>query len=194
MFSQLRQRWLSILLGIVIGAALILMVYKGRGQLSGTSTSNGSGAPTGSCISGSTYTDSATGNQWTCTASVWRSPMPIQTGWLSCTQATPCASSATTFYTTGSATTLYRITASVNCSSSALAATAILTIKYTDPSNTVQTLVMGTATCTTLGAASLSSLIQSVAIQNATVVQYSVAVVSAPNYQARIAVYQEGVN
>jgi len=119
---------------------------------------------------------------------------PAQQGWISCTQATPCASAATTFYTTGGATTLYRINASVNCTSATAAATAILTLKYTDPSSTVQTLTVPTATCTTLGSGSVAFMLQSIAALNATAVQYNVTVVNAPNYQARIAVYQEGVN
>jgi len=45
--------WLSI--GIIVHA-----------QLSGSSTASGSGAPTGSCIDGSSYVDSSTGYQWTC--------------------------------------------------------------------------------------------------------------------------------
>jgi hypothetical protein len=113
-------------------------------------------------------------------------------GWISCTQAT-CASSATTFYTTG-VTTLYRINASVNCTSATAAATAILTVRYTDPSSTVQILTLTTATCTTLGASSLSVLMQSMAVLTGTNIQYNVTTVNSPNYQARIAVYQEGVN
>jgi hypothetical protein len=114
-------------------------------------------------------------------------------GWISCTQAN-CASSATTFYITGSATTLYRINASVNCTSATAAATAILTIKYTDPSSTVQTVLLAAATCTALGSAAMANLIQSVAILNGTNIQYSVATVNSPLYAARIAVYQEGMN
>ena len=116
-----------------------------------------------------------------------------QSGWVSCTQAN-CASSATTFYVTGNATTLYRINASVNCTSATAAATAILAIKYTDPSSTVQTVTLATATCTTLGSLAIANLIQSVAILNGTNIQYSVAIVNAPTYTARIAVYQEGMN
>jgi hypothetical protein len=41
-------------------------------QMAGTSISNGNGVPSGACISGSAYTDSSTGNQWSCTASLWK--------------------------------------------------------------------------------------------------------------------------
>lgn len=119
--------------------------------------------------------------------------MPSQAGWISCTQATPCASSATTFFTT-TATTIYRINASVACTSSTAAATAILAIKYTDLSSTVQTLTLSTATCTTLGVASIAGTVTETSILTATNIQYSVTVANSPNYQARIAIYQEGAN
>jgi hypothetical protein len=38
----------------------------------GSSISNGVGAPSGSCVSGSAYTDSSTGYAWTCKASAWQ--------------------------------------------------------------------------------------------------------------------------
>jgi hypothetical protein len=115
-----------------------------------------------------------------------------QAGWISCTQAN-CASSATTFYV-APLTTLYRINAAVACTSSTSVATAILTLKYTDPSSTVQTLTVATATCTTLGSASVANMIQEALISTGTNVQYNVTTANSPNYQARIAVYQEGVN
>jgi hypothetical protein len=118
---------------------------------------------------------------------------PGQAGYISCTQATPCASSATTFLV-APVTTLYRINAAVACTSSTATATAILIVKYTDPSSTVQTITLATATCTTLGVASIANLIQEVVILAGTNVQYSVTVATSPSYQARVAVYQEGVN
>jgi hypothetical protein len=91
-------------------------------------------------------------------------------------------------------TTLYRINASVACTSSTATATAILIIKFTDPSSTVQTLTASTATCTTLGSASIASMVQEVTISGGTNVQYSVTTATSPSYQARVAVYQEGIN
>jgi hypothetical protein len=116
-----------------------------------------------------------------------------QAGWISCTQATPCASSATTFFV-APITTLYRISAGVACTSTTAAATVILAIKYTDPSSTVQTITLATATCTALGIGSIASLDQPEVMAAGTNVQYSVTIVNAPSYQARIAVYQEGMN
>lgn len=115
-----------------------------------------------------------------------------QAGFLSCSQAT-CASSATTFYVTP-VTTLYRINAAVACTSSTSLATAILAIKYTDPSSTVQTITLATATCTTLGVASVAGSITEVLINAGTNVQYLVTAANTPLYTTRMAVYQEGVN
>jgi hypothetical protein len=41
-------------------------------QNPGTSFSNGSGAPIGACVSGSSYVDSTNGNYWTCSSSAWK--------------------------------------------------------------------------------------------------------------------------
>jgi len=115
-----------------------------------------------------------------------------QAGYISCTQAN-CASSATTLLV-APVTTLYRINAAVACTGTVSTATAILVIKYTDPSSTVQTITLATATCTTLGSASVASMVQEVTISGGTNVQYSVTAALSPNYQARVAVYQEGIN
>src|SRR5713226_828726 len=47
------------------------LVPMAAGQLPNTAVSNGSGAPVGSCISGSLYVDSASGHIWPCTGSGW---------------------------------------------------------------------------------------------------------------------------
>jgi hypothetical protein len=117
---------------------------------------------------------------------------PSSQGWISCTQAN-CASSATTIMV-APVTTLYRINASVACTSSTSTATSILAVKYTDPSSTVQTLTLATATCTTLGSLSVANLIQEVIISSGTNIQYSVTAALSPSYQARVAIYQEGIN
>lgn len=62
-----RHFYLLLILGWLLPIGIAV-----RAQLSGSSTSSGSGAPTGACVSGSTYTDSATGNTWTCTTSAWK--------------------------------------------------------------------------------------------------------------------------
>jgi hypothetical protein len=99
----------------------------------------------------------------------------------------------TTIFTT-SATTLYSINASVHCTGVTASATAILIIKYTDPSGTVQTITLPTATCTILGSLSLATVIQKITIQTGTNIQYNVTAVLSPNYQARVAIFQEGIN
>lgn len=65
------------LLTFVLALAAVLAIdfygfrFAVRAQLGSTSTSNGTGAPSGACISGSSYTDANTGYAWTCKASVW---------------------------------------------------------------------------------------------------------------------------
>jgi len=66
-------RWIVITLAV-------LLAFFGYGafiyaQLSGTSVSNGSGAPSGSCVSGSEYVDASTGYKWPCVGGVWVGPM-----------------------------------------------------------------------------------------------------------------------
>jgi len=56
-----------IALSISVLLALVL-----RAQLAGTSATNGSGAPVGSCVSGSSYIDGSTGYSWTCKSSAWQ--------------------------------------------------------------------------------------------------------------------------
>lgn len=124
---------------------------------------------------------------------------PIEVGFVSCTQAN-CATgsgAATALYTTaGGVTALYRVDAAGFCTSTSAAATAIITIAYTgaDGSSTAQTLVAGTATCTTLGAGSVGSLNTSFTAKAATAINYYVTIASTPSYQARIALFQESTN
>lgn len=64
------HRELKLLLFVAL-LALPAWMYA-RAQNPGTSISNGSGAPSGSCVSGSAYIDSANGNHWTCTGGAWK--------------------------------------------------------------------------------------------------------------------------
>lgn len=120
---------------------------------------------------------------------------PIEVGYVSCTQATPCASSASTLLTTGSATALYRVDVSADCTTSTSLATVSVTITYTDPSGTVQTSSIGSAAvCTTLGSASIMNFTTPFAAKNATNIQYNVTTANTPSYQARVAIFQESTN
>jgi hypothetical protein len=123
---------------------------------------------------------------------------PIETGFVTCTQAN-CATSATTFsnFQQPTNSSLMKADVSVVCTSAVASATVTLTITYTDPSNTVQTATTGTATCTTLGASSKASLAAPdnlFTAKGGTNVQYNVTVANAPQYQARVAIYQESTN
>jgi hypothetical protein len=79
----------------------------------------------------------------------------------------------------------YEIHADVNCTVSSASATATLNVVYTDTSNTAQTL-SGTATCTTLGAASVAHIDQTVRIHNNSKIQYYTTIVNTPTYDVAI--------
>ena len=113
-------------------------------------------------------------------------------GYVSCTQATPCASSATTVYTVGASDSQLAIHANTSCTSAVATATAILTITYVDPSGTTQTITQPTATCTTLGVNSVAATSTVVRVQASSVVQYSVATLNTPLYETSVAVIFEG--
>jgi hypothetical protein len=124
----------------------------------------------------------------------YRAPtFPQMVGSVSCTQAN-CASSATTLFTTGGSTALYNIFAAIDCTGTTSTATAQISVKYTDPSGTVQTLAPTAAACTALGSSSVAMINQSVEAQNATAIQYLTTGVNSPNYQARVSIIQLTTN
>jgi hypothetical protein len=84
---------------------------------------------------------------------------------------------------------LYRFTGTVNCTTSSAAATATLNLKYTDTSNTAQTLST-TATCTSLGASSIANLVNSVRAKAATAVTYGVTIANTPTYDVDVRLEQ----
>lgn len=126
---------------------------------------------------------------------------PNVVGGISCTQAN-CASAATALYTMPNITTgsggvsgiLFRYDASVACTASGAAATAILQLGYTDVSGTAQTVTAGTATCTTLGASSAVSLSGTFMMYGNSAVTYKVTQATTPSFQARVMIYQETTN
>lgn len=121
-------------------------------------------------------------------------PVSPTTGWVSCTNSTPCASSATTIVASYSADTQFVIHGSIACTGTVATATAALSVKYTDPSNTVQTLAPSAAVCTTLGAASVAMVNQVVRVKASTNIQYLVTVANSPTYEASVKISQEGTN
>jgi hypothetical protein len=112
---------------------------------------------------------------------------------VSCTQAT-CASSATNVIASA-VNAMYRVEISVACTSAVSTGTATITISYTDPSSTVQTIApTSAAACTTLGTASIANVSQVISAKVATAITYAATTTNSPNYQARVAVYQETSN
>jgi hypothetical protein len=111
-----------------------------------------------------------------------------------------CPSSLTTLYTMPNIATsqvggvLFSYLANIDCASANTGATAILTLSYRDVSGTTQTVTAGTATCTTLGAASTSSLSGTLMMYGNSAVSYEVTTANSPNYQARVVIFQETTN
>ena len=57
-----------------------------------------------------------------------------------------------------------------------------------------ETIVSGTAACTTLGTASQVAVSQPFMAKNGTAIQYTLTNANVPLYQARVAIYQESTN
>jgi hypothetical protein len=123
--------------GPILTICLFIIALRIFAQLPGTSTQNGNGAPTGACVSGSGYTDSATGNAWTCTGSVWR--LTSTGAQISCTSASiggsllaVGASSSGTATCTGATTSMVCVAqASDGTNMGALGAIPVCTITAT---------------------------------------------------------------
>ena len=101
---------------------------------------------------------------------------------------------AKTIFTVGSSNTLFQANASLNCDSSSAAATVLITILYTDVSNTAETVASANATCTTLGTNSTSTLSTTFMAKAATVIQYSTTIANTPTYDVRVELVQMGLN
>jgi hypothetical protein len=76
------------------------------------------------------------------------------------------------------------------CHSSAASATVTPTYIYTDPSGTVHTVPLASATCTTLGAASVTGTSAIVRVKAATNIQFSIAIANSPTYDYSMTVEQ----
>lgn len=86
---------------------------------------------------------------------------------------------------------MWRISAQINCANTAAAATAAVTITYTDISNTSQSITVGAAAaCTTLGSASIAGFVQAFCPKAGTAINYSAAVVGSPTYDLRLTLEQ----
>jgi hypothetical protein len=91
------------------------------------------------------------------------------------------ATTATTLATTGNPS-LWQVSANVTCDTAVSAATVTLSITYTDPSGTTQTITPTAAACTTLGAASVASVTQSINVAATSNIQVAAAIAGSPVY------------
>lgn len=100
----------------------------------------------------------------------------------------------TTLFTVGAATSSYVISGSLYCKTAVSTATVGLTVSYTDPSNTAQTITAATSACSTLGASSFTVVASPMRAKNATAITYSTTVANSPNYDVSLFVYQTSSN
>jgi Pectate lyase superfamily protein len=82
----------------------------------------------------------------------------------------------------------YTMSYVVNCDTSVSTATATPSYAWTDPSGTTHSITGSAATCTTLGSASIASLMLPIDVEASTAVTYSVGVANSPNYDFHIKV------
>lgn len=104
------------------------------------------------------------------------------------------AITTTTLLTTGAANTDYLVVATLYCDTTSAAATATLTISYTDPGSQAQTIAPSAAACTALGATSFALVNSPIVAKTGTNITYAVAIANTPTYDIRIDLYQLGTN
>jgi hypothetical protein len=100
-----------------------------------------------------------------------------------------------TIVTTGAVDAFYEVKGSIACHGATSTGTSILTITYTDTSNTVQTLASTAAACTTLGAASVAQVNPIFRAKASTNIRYGFAHGGTqPTVDVSVAVYQLSTN
>lgn len=104
------------------------------------------------------------------------------------TTAIGSSGSPVTLFTTPASPTgaAYEIRSPLSCDLSSAAATVTFTLKWTDPSNTVQSSTSSAATCTTLGASSFQSIVNDINVKGGTAVLYYTTIVSTPTYSLHV--------
>lgn len=99
-------------------------------------------------------------------------------------------STTTAYAVPATSNALFRISGNIGCTTSSAAATATLTLGWTDTSSTAQSAVPTLATCTTLGSASMTSFTQVIQAKLSTNITYAVAIASTPTYDLRFTIEQ----
>lgn len=113
---------------------------------------------------------------------------------VSCTQATPCASTVTNIIASA-ANAMYLVNIALDCTTTVASATINVTITYFDVSGTTQTVSPASAAvCTTLGSASAVRLTAAIETESTGSIQYNVTAANSPQYQLRISVMQLTAN
>lgn len=83
---------------------------------------------------------------------------------------------------------LYLVQANIACESAVATATALVTIGYTDISNTAQTVATAAAACTTLGVASTLPIVTVINAKGGVAITYATTAANTPAYTLKILV------
>ena len=154
------------------------------------STSGSCGLSTDATSTGITSTCAFIGYKGITTAGL---ALPLQTG-NSVLSGQTTSLGPTTIVTVGAASASYLISANVFCKTAVATATVTLSIGYTDPSNTAQTVTPTAAACTTLGAASFAQINAPIRAKNGTNITYTTTAANSPNYDVSVQAYQQSTN
>ena len=84
---------------------------------------------------------------------------------------------------------LWRVAASLNCTTATAASTVNITVAWTDTSSTSQSITLGSAAnCAALGAASMGSLASAIRVKSGSTITYSTSITGTPTYDVAVAV------
>lgn len=96
----------------------------------------------------------------------------------------------TTMVLSGSNTNVYRLTGTINCTTTSAAAVAQLNIKYTDTANTAQTVSISD-TCTALVTTGIPQEVIGIRAKSGTAITYGVAITNTPTYDVSVRLEQQ---
>lgn len=99
----------------------------------------------------------------------------------------------TTMFTVGATAALFRLTGTINCTTTSAAAVAQLNIKYTDTGSTAQTVSVSD-TCTSLVTTGIPNLVIALRAKASTTITYGVTITNTPTYDVSVRLESMGGN
>lgn len=99
------------------------------------------------------------------------------------------AIASTTMFTVGAANAEFRVSATINCTTTSASATATFTLSYTDTGSTVQTQSI-TDTCTALVTTGIPQLTVAIRAKTGTAISWSTSIANTPTYDVAVRLEQ----